>query len=1062
MQVQRFRWRNIVEVIEVHRDASGQHYSHIEDVQDLFEGACRFKINGISILFLRDETGKRYEPLRIGHYPDDIIDVMTVHDQPQRATYSIPCQEQPASDQERPHPGQPTLDVHVEELAVSKVPPKSPSLIQASASPTVVPTDSLSASSSSSLSGDEPVSTMTFAGSPSTTTDISTAPISHSRTVSSACSTSPENTQPVSDSQPQLDHSTDEQSAQQHAQVMARFDEVLQRQQQTNDRLEVLQQTADAILIQNYELHEYPIPRLFVILPESINPSQIEDGSTASPGEEPSGFLEKVWNWDPRSLVEERFKLYFLCECGEHSKADTDMTTPTTKPPQRIQSHTQGRHPATSLSSQLENRVHVAKHEGYELSRPTQFFEQYGPYVLGMLQILKYCMTMATFVSPIVGLCQSDMDKLAEGVKAINDSSLEAINVSIDFLEQKLGLDSGSANDFSNRSSGGIAGILKNMEILEGADLRRLETYLRNKDRDKILGNLYRITTSDGHVKWVCLEHGRISYLEVSMKNFLRTLEVNHGHYDKHLRKVTITLTSSSAIKNFMSQLGSKAPGVNELELTLDWEFDSSDLSRIVSNLEHSNVRILKLDLKDVQRRSRIDVKLPGKGKYNPLLELLANPKIGTLSLKGMEYFGSRTSSLPRTLDANKLRSFHLDTVKASDQLRLAEILSRCPNLVDLRLGLNYSSDQQEDLGLAIGSLKRLEVLHLFGLSDDPEGNVWDHLPVVSAATDRLRELVLVNIHQRPTELSECVQVFKNTLEVLIVDPHLTGLQLVPTDGVAPLSVSGVRPTLWSKLTQLQLTSSVSDATKSLLLSVLPHLCLTHLGLAKDLGSLLKIVNFSPLRSVYLYAVEVSDLAPLWKAFPENGGPSQIESLSLQLISLHDGLTRQLRTLHLKRLWLGRMKTDYQEPEPVQSFDSRRRFPLLDSDSEDDTDDPRTIAISRQSQHNLADLLNSLELSNLEVLAIFDSAPATVERVLAKRQGEFSEHLTIHMIEDPPEEPPTFSTKMSSAKSKDPKLSSKRFSWVTERVTATLLDPQRFKTYTHGEATVLQHRLMRC
>ncbi|KAF9985041.1 hypothetical protein BGZ75_003402 [Mortierella antarctica] len=363
---------------------------------------------------------------------------------------------------------------------------------------------------------------------------------------------------PTSDLQQQLDYSTDDQSAQQHAQVMARFDEVLQRQQQTNDRLEVLQQTADAILIQNYERHEYPIPRLFFILPESINPNQIEDGSTVSPGEEPSGFLEKVWNWDPRSLVEERLKLYFLCQCGEYSKADTNMITSTTKPRLHSHSHAQGRHSASSLSGQLENRAHVAKHQGYELSRPTQFFEQYSPYVLGMLQILKYCMTMATFVSPIVGLCQSDMDKLAEGVKAINDSSLEAINVSIDFLEQKLGLDSGSANDFNNRSSGGIAGILKNMEVLEGSDLRRLETYLRDKDKDKILGNLYRVTTSDH------------------------------------------TSTSSSITKIVMNQLGSKAPGFNELELVLVWEFDSSDLSKIVSNLEHSNVRILKLDLKDV------------------------------------------------------------------------------------------------------------------------------------------------------------------------------------------------------------------------------------------------------------------------------------------------------------------------------------------------------------------------------------------------------------------------------------------------------------------------------
>ncbi|CAO3572451.1 unnamed protein product [Mortierella alpina] len=154
------------------------------------------------------------------------------------------------------------------------------------------------------------------------------------------------------------------------------------------------------------------------------------------------------------------------------------------------------------------------------------------------------------------------------------------------------------------------------------------------------------------------------------------------------------------------------------------------------------------------------------------------------------------------------------------------------------------------------------------------------------------------------------------------------------------------------------------------------------------------------------------------------------------------------------------MRTDYQEPELVQSFDSRRRFPLLDSDSEADTDDSRTMAISRQSQRNLTDLLNSLELSNLEVLALFDSAPAALERVLTKRRDEFSDHLTIHMIEDPPEEPAMFSAKMASARSKDPRLSSKKSSRAAERVAATPLDPQRFKTYSRAEAALLQHRLM--
>ncbi|KAF9079369.1 hypothetical protein BGX27_006521, partial [Mortierella sp. AM989] len=51
-------------------------------------------------------------------------------------------------------------------------------------------------------------------------------------------------------------------------------DKMLKLQQQIDekqdlalDRLAILQKNAQAILVQNFELHEYPIPRFFIILP---------------------------------------------------------------------------------------------------------------------------------------------------------------------------------------------------------------------------------------------------------------------------------------------------------------------------------------------------------------------------------------------------------------------------------------------------------------------------------------------------------------------------------------------------------------------------------------------------------------------------------------------------------------------------------------------------------------------------------------------------------------------------------------------------------------------------
>ncbi|OAQ22171.1 hypothetical protein K457DRAFT_399169 [Linnemannia elongata AG-77] len=97
---------------------------------------------------------------------------------------------------------------------------------------------------------------------------------------------------------------------------------MLQMQQQALDRLADLQGRVKALLTATYELHEYPIPRLFIILPK-----------------DPSA-------WDPVSILRNQFRLYFLCECGEQTKVlgGNNITVPL--------------------------HIHLAKHEGYDIQRP--------------------------------------------------------------------------------------------------------------------------------------------------------------------------------------------------------------------------------------------------------------------------------------------------------------------------------------------------------------------------------------------------------------------------------------------------------------------------------------------------------------------------------------------------------------------------------------------------------------------------------------------------------------------------------------------------------------------
>ncbi|KAF9363721.1 hypothetical protein BGX34_003449, partial [Mortierella sp. NVP85] len=166
-----------------------------------------------------------------------------------------------------------------------------------------------------------------------------------------------------------------------------RKDEMERLQVQALDRLALLQKSVTALLTQTYELYEYPIPRLFIVLPE--------DSSL----------------WNPLDHLTHKFRLYFLCECGEHTK---------------------------SINTRIPHHIHLAKHEGYEIARPTEFFQRYGRYVLAILQMLKYGLTVTGIAIPALTqlIRPDDVDKVKEGLKSLTDTLEPGVNQVIEYIEK--------------------------------------------------------------------------------------------------------------------------------------------------------------------------------------------------------------------------------------------------------------------------------------------------------------------------------------------------------------------------------------------------------------------------------------------------------------------------------------------------------------------------------------------------------------------------------------------------------------------------------------------------
>lgn len=97
-------------------------------------------------------------------------------------------------------------------------------------------------------------------------------------------------------------------------QQMAR--KVLELSEEMKSRMILIQSRTEAILNQQLELAEYPIPRLFIVFPEEL--------TEYDPG-----------NW-------------FICECGKHTEPS---------------------------NTNVPYHLHLAKHEGYLIREPTEFFK---------------------------------------------------------------------------------------------------------------------------------------------------------------------------------------------------------------------------------------------------------------------------------------------------------------------------------------------------------------------------------------------------------------------------------------------------------------------------------------------------------------------------------------------------------------------------------------------------------------------------------------------------------------------------------------------------------------
>ncbi|KAI7832786.1 hypothetical protein BC939DRAFT_472366 [Gamsiella multidivaricata] len=365
---------------------------------------------------------------------------------------------------------------------------------------------------------------------------------------------------------------------------------------------------------------------------------------------------------------------------------------------------------SSSGCSSCASAIHLAKHEGYDIDQPNDFFERYGSHVLTVMKLLKHgCTIVGRAVPPLACL------NLAEGVETIRRS----VEVGVYGIETLVGNAIKYIEDLQDRSGGlhtspGTMD-LNAIEALEGADLRQLESFLRASDKGRDLGNLFQVVTPKGHIKWVCSDHFRDSYREFTKQQFKDIVEANRGSYAIERDYVDITLETNIVAQQFYEAL-IKARGVRSLTVTMNWDVSLDDLRMFEAAIRKTNV--VDLIIRGLRnRKSLVDIFNRGR-QYDPLLQCMANGKIQQIKIYADDNFYQHTNSSSFTT-APQLRTLSIFSAAAPPGKQLPGSvlfgnLKRCPSLLELDITTDDIHNTFEDLRSKASQCLSLKKLVLY------------------------------------------------------------------------------------------------------------------------------------------------------------------------------------------------------------------------------------------------------------------------------------------------------------------------------------------------------------
>lgn len=256
-------------------------------------------------------------------------------------------------------------------------------------------------------------------------------------------------------------------------------------------------------------------------------------------------------SWDDSNPSTHQFRLYFMCDICHYVASPMN----------------------------LPKHMHLSNHPGYPLLRSQEFFQDYGDYVLQVLEMVKHGYDDGEKNIPPLRtfkiLWNCDPDVLGNH---ITTDTIEAfVDKAIAYLQEL--------------SQPNVTPKLQ----LTRSQRAAIQTYLDVKDCDNSEGNLQRLLTHAHLVFWICPTHMHQFIDHEPLKSLQEFVCVHGGHVDMQQATLRVELSSPSDADCFVTLL-KRANCIFDITIQLSWKASWSLVEELCLDIAKSNTLVLEID----------------------------------------------------------------------------------------------------------------------------------------------------------------------------------------------------------------------------------------------------------------------------------------------------------------------------------------------------------------------------------------------------------------------------------------------------------------------------------